>query len=85
MGGAAVSRVLDAPIIQTQVWGTDAADEDDAHDLANRLRDFLYGANGTMKPVRRVEEVAGVYWDPDPETGAPRFTFTSRLYIRARF
>jgi hypothetical protein len=84
-GGAAVSRALDAPIITTQVWGTEAGDADDASDLASRLRDFMYGANGKLGPVRRVEEVSGLYWDPDPDSGAPRYTFSSRLYVRARF
>lgn len=83
LGGAASSRVLDVPNIGTTVWGTEDEDADDCSDLANRLRDFMYGANGGSPPVRRVEEVTGLYWDPDPISGAPRYSFATRLYIRA--
>jgi hypothetical protein len=83
-GGPALSRVLDGPIITTEVWGSEAGDEGDCAELANMLRDYLLGTNGTVAPVRRVEEISGPYYDPDPDTGVPRYSFSSRLFIRAR-
>jgi hypothetical protein len=82
-GGAASSRILDHPILTTQVWGTEDTDEDELPDIANRLRTALYGRSSLIPPVRGVEEVSGVYEDPDPVSGAPRVTFSSQLNIRA--
>lgn len=85
-GGSAINRVLDAPIITTQVWGTDAADEAELEPIANRLRDAVYGnVGGLIRSSRRVEEVTGLYFDPDPASSAPRYTFAWRPYLRAKF
>lgn len=82
-GGVAVNRVLDAPIITTQVWGTDPEDIGAVVDLSLQLRDALYGRSSLMPPVRRIEEVTGLYDDVDPDSDSPRYTFASRLFIRA--
>lgn len=76
-GGAAVNRKLDAPIITVTAW---ALERDAAADLAGLLRDYLYGSWG-----RRLEEVAGLYFDPDPATERPRYTFSAQLWLPARF
>lgn len=83
-GGSAINRVLDAPILTTQVWGDETADTVELLDLANRLRDALYGRLTLIPPARHVEEVVGLYFDPDPDTGDPRYSFAARLRLRAQ-
>lgn len=82
-GGAAVNRILDRPLITVQVW--DEEDDARASALANECRDYLLGASTGMNLVRRVEEVSGVYYDPDPDTGIHRYSFTHQLSVRATF
>lgn len=79
-GGAAANDVLDVPHITVTAWG---ASTTDASALAERARDALFNDYAAMPLVRRVEEVGGLYYDPDPATGADRYTFTVSLRIRA--
>lgn len=76
-GGAAVNRKLDSPIITVTVW---ALTRTDAAALAGQLRDYLYNSWG-----RRLEEVAGLYFDPDPATERPRYTFSAQLWMPSRY
>lgn len=81
-GGAAVNRVLDRPMITVQAWAvTDA----DAASLAGRCRDLVYGSYTGMSLVRGVEEVTGLYYDPDPDVNTPRYSFTFQASVRAKF
>jgi hypothetical protein len=85
-GGAARSRILDQPIISVQGWGTVPEDAPDASDLTNVCRDLMYGAGARLiGPCRGVREVTGKYWDPDPASAAPRYTFAAQLDLRAAF
>lgn len=79
-GGSAVHEVLDVPHITVTAW---AEDSEDASALASTAREALFNDYTAMPLVRRVEEVGGVYYDPDPATGADRYTFTMSLRIRA--
>lgn len=79
-GGAAVNRVLDSANITVSAW---AKTTGEASTLARECRTALLGAYTGMTLVRGVEEVGGLYFDPDPETGSPRYTFTVRLMVRA--
>ncbi len=79
-GGAALNRVLDRPIITVQAW---APDDGQASELANACRQLLFNDYTVMPLVRGVEEVTGLYFDPDPATGVDRYTFSVQLQARA--
>ncbi|WP_336642054.1 hypothetical protein [Microbacterium sp. USHLN272] len=79
-GGAASSRVLDQPIITVTCT---AADSVTASDDAKRARHAFLNDYTAMPLVRGVEEVTGLYYDPDPDTNEDRYTFAVRLRIRA--
>jgi hypothetical protein len=81
-GGAASSRVLDRPIITVQAWAANSAR---ASDLASRCRDLLLGGYTGMRLVRYSQEVSGLYYDPDPDSGIDRYTFAHQLNVRATF
>lgn len=78
-GGAADNRVVDEPLITVESWG-----EDDkvASDNANIARERILSHSSEMTLVRRVEERVGPYYDPDPVSGSPRYTFTVELRVR---
>ena len=81
-GGAAVNRVLDRPLITVQAWGPDSVT---ASKLAGRCRDMMLSASGRIPLVRLAGEPTGLYFDPDPDTGCDRYTFTHQLSVRATF
>lgn len=72
-GGTAVNRRLDSPIITVQVWHRS---KDEAAEFAGEIRDFFYGSWG-----RRMQEVSGLYYDPDPASEAHRYTFSTQLWL----
>lgn len=80
-GGAAANRVLDRPIITVQVWGPDSVS---AATLAGVCREALLSEGPSLPLVRGVEEVSGLYFDPDPSTGVDRYTFSVQLSVRAQ-
>lgn len=80
-GGAAVNRILDRPQITVTCTASDSVT---ASADATALRNAFFNDYTDMGLVRRVEEVAGVYFDPDPDTGADRYTFTVVLNVRGR-
>jgi hypothetical protein len=81
-GGAAASRILDAPILTFTVWNS--TDPAVAAADAGLLRDVLYRTVVVTLPgVTRIEEVAGLYFDPDPDTDSARYTFSAQLWLRA--
>lgn len=80
-GGAATSRVLDMPHITVSAW---AESSPRAAEIAGAARDALFNESAGMTLVRGVEEVGGLYFDPDPATGIDRYTFTVQLRVRAR-
>lgn len=81
-GGAAVNRVIDRPIITVQAW---AADDARAFEIANKCRDLLLNGYAGITLARFAQEVTGLYYDPDPDTGIDRYTFAHQLNVRATF
>jgi hypothetical protein len=80
-GGSAVNRVLDRPQITVQAWDETTLG---ASALARLCRDELFNNYTVMPLVRGVEEISGLYFDADPGTGIPRYTFTVALSVRAK-
>lgn len=80
-GGASINRVLDRPHITVEAWSHDSVD---AADLANRCRQILLAASGSMPLVRSVSEVSGPYRVDDETTETPRYRFTVALSVRAK-
>lgn len=80
-GGVSLNRVID----QVQVTVTCTAPNSvQASDDARAARAALLNDYTSMPLVRGVEEVAGPYYDPDPDTNEDRYSFTVRLNIRGR-
>ena len=79
-GGASMNRILDRPILTVQAWAADTAT---ASALAQDCREAFFDDYTQMPLVRGVEEVSGVYFDPDPSTGTDRYTFSVQLQVRA--
>lgn len=79
-GGAAVNRVLDRPIVTVTGW---AADKGRAAELLGVFRDLLQHRSSEIPLVRGVEEATGPYYDPDPESGVPRYSVSFRMRVRA--
>lgn len=80
-GGAATNRVLERAQITVQAW---AKDTGAAVELAKACRTALLNRSTSMPLVRGVEETGGLYFDPDPGTGIPRYTFTVQITVRAK-
>lgn len=80
-GGGALSRVLEKPIITITAWDVSATA---AHDRLQECRDALLNRSGGMPLVRRVEEITGPYWDPDPDSNLPRYSMNVRPTVRAQ-
>lgn len=80
-GGAAMNRVLERAQITIQAW--DDSDDVAASDLIAECRTHILNGYTGMPLVRGVEEISGPYWDPDPTSGVPRYSFTVSLMVRA--
>lgn len=82
-GGPAMSRVVDQPQLTVQAW--DESSSAAAWELMSACREALLGAArlDAMPLVRRVYMVGGPYYDPDPESGAHRYSMTVAFRIRA--
>lgn len=79
-GGAALNRVVERAQITVTAW---AKDESAAESLALTCRSALLFDHVDMPLVRGVTESGGLYYNPDPDTGLPRYTFTVSLTVRA--
>lgn len=79
-GGAAENRVLERAQLTVQGWDADKAD---AFTLTSRCRNAFLNNYTQMRLVRGVNEVGGLYFDPDPDTGIPRYTFTVEMMVRS--
>jgi hypothetical protein len=73
-GGSAQQRVLDRPTMTVQSW---AATSTAASGIATRCRDAFLARYGAAAEITRP------YFDPDPDTGLPRYTFSFRVRNRA--
>ena len=81
-GGAAVNRVLDRPQITVTVGaksGSVAAERE-----ASKLRRAFLNDYTQMPLVRGVQEVSGLYYDPDPDSGEDRYSFTIQMSVRGK-
>jgi len=79
-GGAASNRVVERVQITVQAWAKDTVT---AFELATDCRMRLLENYTLMPLVRGVTETGGLYFNPDPGTGAPRYQFTIELMVRA--
>mgnify|MGYP003422366021 CR=1 FL=1 len=84
-GGAAANRVLDRATVTVTCSGASKSDTVGSATLAGECRDALMNRYLEMPLVRGVEEMTAPYYDPDPDTGFSRHTFTHRLSVRAHF
>lgn len=80
-GGGALNRAVERAQITVTCGATDAlvASAD-----ASALRKAFLNDYTRMPLVRGVEEVTGLHYDPDPDTGEDRYTFTVALTIRGK-
>lgn len=78
-GGGAVNRVLDEPLITVESFG---ADDTVAFQNANVARSALLDHSSQITLVRGISDRSGIYYDPDPVSGSPRYTFTVELSVR---
>jgi len=79
-GGAADNQVVDRPLISVEAWAPTSAE---ASDLLRKCRSALLAESLRMPLVRRVDEISGPYWSPDPDTEIPRYRLTVQLTVRA--
>lgn len=79
-GGTALNRIYESAMVTVTVWGTSTVD---ASQRAIDARNAFLHESSAMPLVRGVEESGGLYYDPDPTTGADRYTFTMTLKVRA--
>lgn len=78
-GGPVRSRVVDYPQITVTAWaGSSTRAGDLAREARQVLMDSALGSNG----IHAVES-ASLYSDPDPDSGADRYTFTVFMTVRA--
>lgn len=82
-GGAAQNRVLERVTLTVQAWAEGEAGDADAFTLARQAREHLLNDYTAMPLVRGVEEITGPYFDPDPDTGVDRYSFSMKLSVRA--
>lgn len=81
-GGSATNRVLErVQITVTCGAGSSVTASQDAQSC----RRALLNEYTAMPLVRGVTEITGPYYDPDPDTGTDRYSFTHELSVRATF
>jgi hypothetical protein len=73
-GGSAVQRMFERPTVTVQAW---AATSTAASAIASRCREAYLARFGASAELTRP------YFDPDPDTEIPRYTFTFRTRNRA--
>lgn len=79
-GGSAVNRVLERALITVTAQAESAPA---ASALLGDCRHHIMNTFGSLPLVRSVEEITGPYYDPDPDTGADRYSATFQLMVRA--
>lgn len=78
-GGPVTGRVLDQPQVTVTAW---AGSSMRALELANVARQVLIDAAKGSNGIHRAQ-IGGLYFDPDPDSGVDRYTFTAFLNVRA--
>ncbi|WP_051432594.1 hypothetical protein [Promicromonospora kroppenstedtii] len=82
VGGPRRDRVTDRPMVVFQAWGPDSVA---ASELARRVHAHVYALAQTSTPqgyVSAVNEVGGLQYFPDPESGQDCYQFTAQLQTR---
>lgn len=77
-GGARDSLVIDGAQLTFEAW---AANDEDAHDLAQAVRAIVIGLEHSASAYG-IEELAGPANLPDPTSNQSRFTFSSVVNVR---
>lgn len=80
-GGTAVNQALEEAQVTVECWGKTTIR---AAQIAQKARGGFLRDLKSLKLVRGSQEVTGPYYDPDPDTGIPRYSFTIRLSVRAK-
>lgn len=81
-GGPRVNVVTDAAQLTIEAW---AANDSDAHDLAQAARAILSGLEGTVTggvTLYGIDEFSGPANLPDPESDQSRYTWTTSVNAR---
>lgn len=78
-GGPVMGRVVDQPQMTVTAW---AATSVRALELVNVARQALIDSAKGSNGVHSVD-INGLYYDPDPDSGGDRYTFTAFLNVRA--
>ena len=81
-GGAASNRVVDNPQMTVTVGA--AGGSVAAEGEARKLRHAFLNDYTAMPLVRGVREITGLYYDPDPDTGEDRYSFTFQMTVRGK-
>lgn len=78
-GGPVMGRVVDQPQMTVTAWASTTVR---ALELANAAREALIAAAKGSNGIHRVQ-MNSLYYDPDPDSGGDRYTFTAFLNVRA--
>lgn len=82
VGGPRRTLVSDGAQMMCEVW---AADDVRAVELAAVVRAHVLSLDGEVVDgvqFYRADELSGPQWNPDPDSGSPRYTFQSTLAVR---
>jgi len=80
-GGVAENRVVDKPIITVTCTAPDSVT---AAADAGAARSAFLNESAAMPLVRQIEEITGLYYDPDPDTNEDRYSFSVQMTVRGR-
>lgn len=87
VGGTAANLVTDSALIVVKAWGVNSTNGPlDAERLALLARAVLKASEGKTFPAGKVRywrDSGGPAYQPDPETGRPRYQFTGELGLKA--
>jgi len=78
-GGTRFNPVTENALVNFEVWGSDKGN---ARALAERVRGLVGTRVGIEANVKRVGEVGGLGWLPDPDTKKSRYVFTAEFRVR---
>lgn len=84
-GGGPANRVFVEALLTVTVGAESAGGENGdtiARREARKLHHAFLNDSSQMPLVRRVESVSSPYFDPDPDDGSDRYSFTIRWIVR---
>lgn len=80
-GGTAVNQALERAQVTVEAWGRNTIR---AAEIAQKARSALLNDLLELPLVRGGNELGGPRYDPDPDTGSARYSFTTQLSVRAK-